>query len=506
MDTHFETRFSLRDFFHFLFKHEIRMVLFFFATVLAVTVVTFAMPPTYEASSRILVKLGRENLYVPPTVAAGGNLNPVIGVNQEAQINSEIEILRSRALAEEVVRALDPSDIYKDLGKRGKSLLARVLPGTGTPHSPFDVAVMRLQKDLKAEVVKKSNVIQITYKNEDRDVSALVVNSIVNRYLDRHLDVHKSPESYTFFQEQSKLLKSKLTTAEEALKAFKEKHSLSSLQEQRTLLLQEESSLGTALNQTESAISEMQNRLKQLHHQIATVPRTIPQGEVANHNHYLLSNLQAKLVDLQLREKELAAKYTDQSRLVLNVRDEISLVLQKLDQLGTKRYENTSSGINATYQRLEEDLLRNNAELKALAAKRETISVQHALYQARLENLNRYEVELDQLTRDVDVNRQNYRLYLTKFEESRISNAMDSERISNVSLIEAALPPFKPKSPKTMLNLALGVVLGAFGALGLAFSTEYLDDSLDEPERAKRVLALPVLASVPLLKEGGERV
>jgi uncharacterized protein involved in exopolysaccharide biosynthesis len=376
-------------------------------------------------------------------------------------------------------------------------------PIQGTALSPTDVAVLKLQKDLTAEVVKKSNVIKIHYKNNDRDVAASVVNSLVNLYLDRHLDVHKNPESYTFFEEQSRLLNGKLTMAEELLKSFKEKHNLSSLQEQRTFLLQEDSALRTSLNQTESAIVEMQNRLKQLHLLIASVPKTIPQGEEVNHNPYLVSNLQAKLIELELKEKELSAKYTDQSRLVRNVRDEISLVRQKLDQQETKRYGKSSSGLNTTYQRLEEDLLRNDAELKALLAKQETIAMQLVVCQSQLENLNRFEVQLDQLNRDVDVNRQNYRLYLTKFEESRISNAMDTERIANVSLIEAALPPFKPKSPRVMVNLALGVLLGGFGALALAFSSEYLDDSLEKPEQAERVLALPVLTSVPQLKEGG---
>lgn len=500
MDIRSETRSSLRESLHFLFKRRVQIVLFFLATVCAVTIWTLMTDPTYEAQSRILVKLGRENLYVP-TLGTSGSPNPVVSVNQEAQLNSELEILRSRALAEEVVKALGSTAIYEDLSERKEThSSASILTGRGAPLSLTDEAVLRLQEDLTAEVAEKSNVIQITYKNKDPEKAALVVNTLVNRYLDRHLDVYKNPESYTFFQEQSQLLKGKLNTAEGALKGFKEKNNLSSLHEQRMLLLQEDSALRSTLNQTESAIIEMQKRLEQLHRQIASVPKTIPQGEETSEDPTLVSNLQAKLVELELREKELKTKYTDQSRLVVNVKDEISHVRQKLDQLVTKNYKRRSSGINTTYQRIEEGLLRDEAELKALTAKQKTILEQRDAYQVQLENLNRSEVELNQLVRAVELDRQNYHLYLNKFEESRISNAMDTQRISNVSLIEEAGPPLKPTSPKVMLNLLVGIIFGVFGGLGLAYTAEYLDDSIETPEQAEKLLALPVLASVPQLK------
>ena len=112
-------------------------------------------------------------------------------------------------------------------------------------------------------------------------------------------------------------------------------------------------------------------------------------------------------------------------------------------------------------------LFKSQAELRALQAKRNTQTEQLAEYRTGLEKLNRIEVELNQLQRQVEVDQQNYRLYLTKFEESRISDAMDTEKMTNVTQIQAATAPLKPVSPKVLLNLVLGVFLGAFGGLGL---------------------------------------
>jgi uncharacterized protein involved in exopolysaccharide biosynthesis len=176
------------------------------------------------------------------------------------------------------------------------------------------------------------------------------------------------------------------------------------------------------------------------------------------------------------------------------------MVRQKLTAQEQKRYGKSSTGLNLTYQRLEGELFQNEAELRALEAKRKTQSAQLAAYQNQLDKLNRVEVKLNQLEQEVEVYRQNYRLYLTKFEESRISSAMDSEKITNVSLLEPAGAPLKPVSPKKLLHLVLGVFLGAFGGLGLAFLMEYLDDSLEKPEQAENALKLPVLTSVPVLR------
>lgn len=70
--------------------------------------------------------------------------------------------------------------------------------------------------------------------------------------------------------------------------------------------------------------------------------------------------------------------------------------------------------------------------------------------------------------------KKNYRLYLTKFDESRIPNAMDAEKMANVSFLEPAIPPLKPVSPKGRLNLVLGDLWGLF----LDFHTLNLRDYL----------------------------
>ncbi len=65
----------------------------------------------YETKALTLVKVGNENRCMPAT----GSGIPVISINQEAQINSEIEILKGRSLIQDVVTSLGPATIHPNL-------------------------------------------------------------------------------------------------------------------------------------------------------------------------------------------------------------------------------------------------------------------------------------------------------------------------------------------------------------------------------------------------------
>jgi len=590
MDSQLPHRAFPRDFLYILFKRKLQILIFFFATICMVTIGTFLMQPTYKATSQIQLKIGRENQTVP-TVTSSSN-NPVITLNREKQLNSGIEILKSPSLVLEVVKALGPGTIYPNLGEQPKGALANQKPESATQTSPAQEAVLKLVKDLEVEAVKKSNVIKISYKNKDPQVAASVLNSLVSLFLDRQSVVGKNPGISAFFEEQSRILKNQLSGSEKRLEVFRKTHDLSSLEEQRNLLFEEFSKRHTDLNQTESQIVETRSRLEQLRLQLAKVPRNVPLSETIDHNPLIINSLQASLVELELKQEELLDKYTEQSRVVQNVKDEIAMVHKKLDTQKERRYGKSSSGVNTTYQRLlgqlraqlgkvprtipadeevdrspdlinslqerlvelalkekelvnkyteqsrllqnvkgeiamvrrnldaqeekrygksgsevnttyqriEGEVFKNEAELMALIAKQKTLNEQLAPYQDQIDKISRIEMDLNQLEQEVEIERQNYRLHLTEFDESRSSNAMDSEKIANASLLESAQTPLKPVSPNKLRNLMLGLLLGAFGGLGLAFFMEYLDDRLERPEQVENALKLPVLASIPKFK------
>jgi uncharacterized protein involved in exopolysaccharide biosynthesis len=298
-------------------------------------------------------------------------------------------------------------------------------------------------------------------------------------------------------------LKDKANTSGKELESFKRQHEISDFDGQKNILIRQHTELQFALNQTVTAEMEANNRSDELRKNMQSLPQNIPQGKQDDYNQLLLSNLQSRLVELELSEKNLSNKYTDENRNLMNVREEIRIVRNKLREHENKTYFKSTSGVNPVYQGLQQELIRLEAEKKALSGKREVLGKQIVKFEEKLTDLNRIELQYYQLKQQAESDRRNYDLYLAKLEESRISDAMDAEKISNVSVIQAASIPLKPVSPKPLLNIAMSIVFGLFGGLALAFLSEYMSDRIENADDVERLLELPVLTSIREFKKTG---
>ncbi|HEX72538.1 MAG TPA: hypothetical protein ENN65_04420, partial [Candidatus Hydrogenedentes bacterium] len=99
-------------------------------------------------------------------------------------------------------------------------------------------------------------------------------------------------------------------------------------------------------------------------------------------------------------------------------------------------------------------------------------------------------------TRHKELAEAEYRQYRENREQARITAAMTMDNVSNVSVVQPASKPLLPVKPRKIRIISLGLLLGLFGGICLAFVCEYFDDSLNTTEAVEKRLGVQVLASI----------
>ncbi len=475
---------SLRDFFTILFKHKWKILVTFVAVVATITIVTLKLPSIYQATSTLLVKFGRENIYRSEV----GQTGSWVSLSHEEMVNSEIQILTSYDLIETVVKMMGAERLYPVMAKN-------VREKGGSEESLVAVAVPMFKGSLSVEGVKKSSVIQVSFEHESPGIAAQAVNLLVDLFKEKHLQVHSDPQS-SFLEQQLTAYRTGLKESENSLEMYRQKHQAFSLPEQKTLLLQQRTNFDTALKNTRNQVVELQQRLEALRMQMQNVPEDIPLATVTD-RHSIVDNVKNTLLNLQLKEQELLIKYKEDNPIVVNVRKEIALAKEYLQKQEEDLKKVQTTGKNVVYQELEKDMIKTRADLEAQKSKTVTLSSQINQLDRELQFLDLREKELQRLLREREMNEKNYKTYVEKTEEARILDDMNRRKMANVSVIQAAAVPLDPVKPRKNLYLASSLILGALLSLGFAFFSEHTSHGLTTPEEVEKRLGLRVLIALP---------
>jgi polysaccharide chain length determinant protein (PEP-CTERM system associated) len=140
-----------------------------------------------------------------------------------------------------------------------------------------------------------------------------------------------------------------------------------------------------------------------------------------------------------------------------------------------------------------------NRRISSLQRDQRVLQQEVALYQARLEAVPIRESEQVELTRDYETVQELYRTLLAKHEESKIAEAMEKGRVGEqFRVLDPALVPDRPFSPDRVKLNALGIVLGLLIGVGIVGGLEFMDGTLKSEDDIRTVLALPVIATIPI--------
>jgi len=467
-------------------RRQLAMVLFG-AIFLVIVVSTIAQPAIYLTRAKLLFKKERANTVISASEGATAEDRPQLS---EEALNSEIEILKSTMLLREVLRS---KMLYRQI-------IGAEQAGALDSAAALELAVALLKTDMDCQIVPKSNILQVTYESKNPHLATEVINELCQRYVVRHLEVHESPGIHSFFQKQAEVLYDTLQAMTVRLENFEAEHNLIAPEQQRQLYLQKLAEYEMQLNTLRASGRAAAQQVDFLAKQITAEPKRLQtqnqevSSSVTDGLARELTALKAKYAEVVAGEKNRAAP---RGQLARSLKAKIAQIEEAIQQHQRTQQPEVATDINRSMMDLSTDLTRARFDLIGYQTKEKELKTTVAELRQDLKSLERASFIHEAMTQQLQLTRNNYLLYTKKREEARISEALDREKVANVSLIDPASMPLTPISPNRKLNIVFGFFLALFVSVGTAFGLSFFDGVVHSSGDIERQLEVPVIVSVP---------
>lgn len=483
---------TMRDVYHVLFRHQANVLLFFGSVMLAVLVGSFLAPRIYKSEAELLIKLGRSS-GVDATVAAAGQ---VVNVQQnwETEVNSEMIILQSREMAERVVTTLGAERVLeKDFWTRkiltGEALLQETM-------RERDTAVRAVMQATKIETLPRSSIIALSYESQDPKLSQLVLRTLIDAYQDKHVAAHWNPGSYDFFLQQTEEVRTALLRTETQLLELKNRLGISSVEDQQRTLRDQYGYLRQQVEGNDSSLAASKAKVEAVRQQLNRFPETMTREVQRNVANLAWDYMRQDLFRLQLKQQEILSIYKPDTAQAKEIARQVAEA-EKMVKVQANSRTQTIVGSNPIFMELTSSLVAEETVHSSLLAKKTVLDRQMEQLMDDFRKLNEFEYAIRNLDREKDVLAGNYTKYKKSLEEARIDEALKTQRISGISIVQEPSLPVRHVKPRMLRNLAAGFALALVGSLALAFVLEYLDHTVNRPEDIEYSVMLPVLMDVP---------
>lgn len=325
---------NFRDILSIFFKRKV-VVFVFFATVCIGTLVALKLsPPNYAATAKVLVKVGREDIYVP-ALPSETLTRPMMSLIREEQLNSEVEIIKSEYLVDLLVRDLTPQNIYPSMFVRHpwytpKGVMQRLIDGykwLDGYFAPFTANLTPEQKVMKRLINKDmvikgtgdSNVIDITIYNKVPQFASETANRLLDLYLQERGRIHSGAEETAVFENQMAENEERLEKAQSELQEFRRDNDLLDVVQERETLLQRvqeirtiiidlkgQASAANRLKKWETELADLNQQLETINNMELEYARLVQNVDVLKRNRKVfLEKLEEQRINLALDQAQV---------------------------------------------------------------------------------------------------------------------------------------------------------------------------------------------------------
>lgn len=455
-----ETTIDLKDIIKTIKKRRKLIASIFGTFVILAVIISLLIPPTYEAETNLRIK--------QPKGLANSLLGDLPMGNSGATkqlMSTYAEILKSRTVVQVVIDATQSEKeevpTYEDMLKR-----------------------------ITTQPVKDTEILKVKVKAPSPQEAQEVTNLLVNTFSDRMTYLVRSEQAIIreFIGERLQESKKELEQAETKLGNYKREQKIVAPDAETKAMVDKFATIDQLAAENTVATASAQARLGTANQQLS---KEKP-GFVADSP--LIQQYKGKLAELEVKLVSLSANYTDKHPEVMATRAAIEQTNGKLRQEISLVISANAPSMNPIHQSLIQSQIQSEAEIAARTAQKLAIQNILSTSEQELSKLPAKEQGLTKVMRDAAVNQEIYIMLAKRYEEARISEVMQP---TDVQVIDVAIEPDKPISPKKTLNVVIAAILGLFIGLAIAFMLEYMNKTVRTVEDVQNYLDLPVLGSIP---------
>lgn len=444
------------------------------AALMLAVMLTAVQKPEFSGTALVLVDWRQDRVLPSDNARDGRTLTPEI-------MDSEIELIRSRALLGRLVDAVAAADKARPAAPVRPGLAARLgLAGKpATANQIRESAINDLEGRIKIKRRRLSYIIEINATDPDPSRAAFLANTLADLYLDSQFEsrVEAAGRANTWLAGRLEALKEELARKEQAVEAYRSANGLIA-SAGAMLTDQQASGLQGELVTARADLAEKTARYRQVHEVMGRGGAVDTVAAVVN---------DATVANLRRQEGELARKLAE---LETRFRDDYPAVKQARAELAS-----VDAQIDRETQRIVSSL-KNDAD--AAGARVAALSSFATGVRDEIKTNNRTSVRLRELEREAAATRAVYEGFLQRANEV---SQEESFKTGEVRLVARASASTTPSSPIPARNAILGLMLGLIAGVGLAALRELLDVSLTGgADDVERLLNIGVVGALPRVR------
>ncbi|WP_404394871.1 polysaccharide biosynthesis tyrosine autokinase [Stutzerimonas chloritidismutans] len=467
--------------------------------VLVVTMVAIlavlAITPIYRAAATLLIEQKGTKVV---------SIEQVYGLDGAGSeyLQTQFELLKSRALAERVVRQLNltthpefdprqqPEPLIDISGLLANFNFSKMVPATmpGDLEDPevlteadiFDQVTREFMERTTIEPQGKSQLVKVQVDMADAHTAAIAANALANGFIESQLEatMDMSMTATNWMNSRLGELRTKLKDSEDRLQAFREAENLVDVDGVATISAAELTLTGDRMIDARRQRAEAESQYRQVQamrgggwERLATIPAVL--------GHPLIQQFKAEQAKAQAKVEELSKRYGPRHPAMTGAQSELSAASGSL----RGQVEQIVAGIERNYQ--------------LAMANENSLQASFNANKSQIQDISRKEFQLRELQREVDGNRALYDTFMTRLKETAATADLES---ANARVVDPATVPSFPIKPKKALIVAIAALLALFAGVGLTLLLDALNNTFKSTEEIENRLNIPVLGILPQLK------